>query len=63
MARNNFRYGIFYTPIYNPGERGSERTATEASYPAVDIQGVYTVDVDAQSPDIIINGNAYQTIV
>lgn len=59
--QSSFREGIYYTPVYKTSAEGGGM-ATAMAYPAINMINNFTVDVEAQTPDFVITGEALQRL-
>lgn len=59
--QSSFKEGIYYTPVYKGSAEGGGM-ATAMAYPAVNMINNFTVDVEAQTPDFVITGEALQRL-
>lgn len=60
--QSSFKEGIYYTPVYKTSAEGGGM-ATAMAYPAINMINNFTVDVEAQTPDFVITGDALQRLV
>ena len=59
--QSSFKEGIYYTPVYKGSAEGGG-IATAMAYPAINMVNNFTVDVEAQTPDFVITGEALQRL-
>ena len=59
--QSSFKEGIYYTPVYKGSAEGGG-LATSMAYPAINMVNNFTVDVEAQTPDFVITGEALQRL-
>lgn len=59
--QSSFKEGIYYTPVYKSSAEGGG-IATAMAYPAINMVNNFTVDVEAQTPDFVITGEALQRL-
>lgn len=59
--QSSFKEGIYYTPVYKGSAEGGGM-ATAMAYPAINMINNFTVDVEAQTPDFVITGEALQRL-
>lgn len=59
--QSSFKEGIYYTPVYKSSAEGGGM-AKAMAYPAINMINNFMVDVEAQTPDFVITGEALERL-